>query len=823
MTSETNKILLIVESPNKCKAFMSYIENSNCQASFGHVYDLPSDRLAIDPNDNFKATYEIIKEKKKTVVNLLFHASKCKDIIICSDADREGEAIAWSLAQVLKLQQPKRLIFNEITASALKKAMENITTINMDLVHSQQCRRYLDRLMGYKISPILQVYLQGALSSGRVQSIATMIIIDRENEVLESIKNIVDKSFYKSKSDFKFNDIIISGTLTKDKEYYKVENKELAIELLNKLNKKTICKVIDNIINEIKRNPQVPHITSSILQECSTKLGFNSKKTMQVCQLLFEKGLITYHRSDSVAISDTAVGSIKKYITDNYGLNYYQYRNYKDKVDENAQAGHECIRPTDINKDKIDDIDGVNNDMIRVYNLIYKRTLASLMSSAIIDVQNINIDILTSGSNNKSILPNETFYKAIYEHIKFDGFLVLYNNDKLTDTDSAEEKPTSGKIDIKQNDLVEHVETTMDETFNAALMRYNESALIKLFKKENIARPATYSSIISKIIDREYVKIQNIEGIPKDVLYMTVSNKKYGTIKEKTKHIKLASEKSKFVPTELGIKVNDFLMQKFKPIMDIKFTANMEDKLDLIEKGKAKWFNILREYYDIFNPICEQLLSVAPKKSLTDAYSANDKNLGSHNNNMIYLTKSKYGWAVKIMENENTTKGWRYANIGDMDPKDVTLEDAIKLLQYPKDIGKIGSTNVTLNKGKFGLYFKIGAKLVGIKDKDYDPSDKTDEELLELAKDISSKSDEGKPEGNLPNNTYMIGRTKVYLKDGDNGKYLMIPHGDGATRKPTFISIPKGVDQTKITATKIKEIIDNHSKQAKQTNQWKKK
>ena len=205
MTSEANKILLIVESPNKCKSFEKYIPNSNCQASFGHVYDLPPDKLAIDPDNNFKANYEIIKDKKKTVVNLLYHASKCKDVIICSDADREGEAIAWSLAQVLKLTNPKRLIFNEITQAGLNKAMQNISTINMDMFHSQQCRRFLDRLMGYKISPILQIYLQGSLSAGRVQSIATMIIIDRENEVLDSIKNIIDKSFYKSIASFKFN------------------------------------------------------------------------------------------------------------------------------------------------------------------------------------------------------------------------------------------------------------------------------------------------------------------------------------------------------------------------------------------------------------------------------------------------------------------------------------------------------------------------------------------------------------------------------------------------------------------------------------------
>jgi DNA topoisomerase-1 len=810
MTSEANKILLIVESPNKCKSFEKYIPNSVCQASFGHVYDLPPDKLAIEPENNFKANYEIIKEKKKTVVNLLYHASKCKDIILCSDADREGEAIAWSLAQVLKLNNPKRLIFNEITQAGLNKAMQNISTINMDMFHSQQCRRFLDRLMGYKISPILQIYLQGSLSAGRVQSIATMIIIDRENEVLDSIKNIIDKSFYKSTADFKFNDIIINGTLTKNKEYYKIESKDLAIEILNKLNKTNISKVIDTTINETKRNPPPPHITSSILQEASTKFGFNSKKSMQVCQQLFEKGLITYHRSDSVIISDTAISSIKKYINTNYGEKYYQFRNYKEKVDDNAQAAHECVRPTDINKENIDDIDGINNDMIRMYGMIHKRTVASLMAAAIIDIQKINIDIINA---NNSILPKDTFYQSTYEHIKFDGYLVVYND---KDNNSEEEKITTGKIDIKigsTDTIVDFVEMNMNETFNSPLMRYNESALIKLFKKENIARPATYSSIISKIVDREYVKIQNIEGIPKDVLYMSVSNKKYGTIKEKTKQIKIGNEKSKFVPTELGLKVNAFLMEHFKPIMDIKFTAHLEDKLDQIADGKIKWFNLLREYYDIFNPICEKLLSDKPQKALGSAYSGNDKNLGSNNGATIYLTKSKFGWCVKSIKDDDKTEGCKYGNIGDMEPEAVSLEDAIGFLEYPKDIGKLGSSNVTLNKGKYGFYFKIASKLVGIKDVEIDGM--TNDELLDLAKDISSKCSENNS-SLAASNSYMIGKTKVYVKTGEHGPYIMVPHG---TKKPTFISIPKGTDYTKLTATKIKELMDNHAKQAKQ---WKK-
>lgn len=260
------------------------------------------------------------------------------------------------------------------------------------------------------------------------------------------------------------------------------------------------------------------------------------------------------------------------------------------------------------------------------------------------------------------------------------------------------------------------------------------------------------------------------------------------------------------VPTELGYKTNEFLVKYFDNVINVDFTSNLETKLDLIENEKAKWFNIVGEFYNMINPIVIKLNSDAPQKSLTDAYSANDKNLGEHNGNMIYLTKSKFGFCVKIMENDK----WRYGNIGDMKPEEVKLENAIDFLKYPKDIGKIGSINVTLNKGKFGPYFKIGAKIVGIKDKEIDIDDMEDEELLELAKELN----EGKStENSLPNNTYMIGKTKVYLKEGDNGMYLMVPHGDSATRKPTFISIPKGTDKTKLTATKIKEIMDNHKKQ----------
>ncbi len=779
------KYLVIVESPAKTKKIESFLgSNYTVQASFGHIMDLDPKQLSIDVENNFEPNYIISPDKKKTVTNLQHHKSNTEEVIIASDQDREGEAIGFSLCKVLKLTNPKRIVFNQITKTAILAAIDNPTTINMNMVHSQQARRLLDRLMGYKISPILQKYLQGSLSAGRVKSIAVMIIVDKENEVKESIQNIIDKPFFKSNCDFKYKDILISANLVKGKEQFKIDSKEEAVNILNKLNKKIVCKVIDVSVSEVKRNPPPPHTTATLMQEASTKLGMNAKRCMEVAQKLYEGTYITYMRTDSTTLSKEAVGMIKKYVNENYGEKYYQYRDYKSK-DEHSQDAHECIRPTHIEDEEIEgDI-----DMKRLYSIIYKRTVASLMTQAIFDVQTINIDIIDSSNN--TILYKDTFYQAIYEELKFDGYLAVYNNKEDSESETEVKK---GKITINKDTIIDFVEMNMNETFTTPTLHYNEAGLIKYLKKESIGRPSTYASIISKIIEREYVEIKNIDGIPKDVLYMNVTNKSYGKIKEKTKQVKIGSEKQKIVATELGIKVNAFLMEHYKPIMDVKFTASLENKLDLIAEGKAKWFNILEEYYNIFNPICEKLNSNAPKKTIGDAYTANDVNLGSYNGNMIYLTKSKFGYCVKIQENEK----WRFGSINEMDPKNVTLEKAIEFLQYPKDVGKIGSTNVTLNKGKYGFYFKIGTKMIGIKE--HDPTTMNDDELLDLAKEISSE--EKSKDSSVQ---FTIGKNKVYVKTGEHGPYIMIPHG---SKKPTFVSIPKNIDYTKITATKVKELID---------------
>jgi DNA topoisomerase-1 len=817
MTCKSPKYLVIVESPAKTKKIEGFLGSDyTVQASFGHIMDLDSKNLSIDVNNNFEPHYIVNPDKKKVVTNLLYHKTKCDQVIIASDMDFEGEFIGYSIQKLLNLQNPKRIIFNQITKSAILDAISKPTELNITTVQCQQVRRITDRILGYLLSPLLQKYLQAGLSAGRTQSVGVRIIIDKENEVNESIQNIIDKPFFKSISEFKYNDIKLEATLVNNKENYKIESKELAIEILNKLDKKNVCKIISADVEETKRHPPPAHTTATIMQEASSKLGMNIKRCNDNLQKLYEASKISYHRTDSTSLSKEYVGMTKEYINKNYGENYYKYREYKNK-DESAQNAHEAIR--NIYPEENIEGEGITTDMQRLYKLIFQRATASLMKEALIDVQTVLIDILTSsltyGSNN-SILPDNSLYQTKFEEIKFYGFLAIYDNKSEKSADSEENENKKGLLNIitdgSTNTIINHINTDMIETFNTPILRHNEAGFIKYLKKSGVGRPSTYSAIISKIIERNYVEIKNIDGIEKDVITLSVSNKKYNTIKEKSKKVKIGAEKNKICPTELGYKTNEFLMKHFNNVINVEFTSGLEEKMDMVAENKAKWFNVVGEFYNMINPIVIKLNTDAPQKSLTDAYSANDKNLGEHNGNMIYLTKSRYGWCVKIMEND-TTKGWRYGNIGDIKPEEVTLEQAIEFLKYPKDIGKIGSSNVILCKGKFGPYFKIGAKLVGIKDKEINIDDKNDEELLELAKELNEGNPTDSTKSSLPNNTYMIGKTKVYLKEGDNGPYLMVPHGNGDTRKPTFISIPKGTDRTKLTATKIKEIMDNHKKQ----------
>lgn len=775
------KTLVIVESPGKIKKIEEYLGNDYIvKASYGHCRDLDSKTLSIDVNDNYKPNYIVIPDKKKVIKDLKYYASTATEVILAADEDREGEMIASSLRDVLKLKSPKRIVFHEITKKAINDAVNNPTIINENMVMAQQTRRLLDRLVGYKISPLLWKQMQGQLSAGRVQSVVVRIVADKEEEIKKSIAS----PYFKTIGVFDFKKEKINTVLNKHDQQYKFENKNQVLEFLNKFSKTDICKVVD-INNKItNRKPTAPFITSTLQQEASTKLGFNSKHTMMVAQKLYEAGLITYMRTDSTNLSKQALDDCKAFITKNYGDKYYQLRTFTKKS-KNAQEAHEAIRPTKINS-PCKDFGVLGNDGKRLYNMIWKKTVASQMADAKVDIMTIKIDII----NNKSILPEETLFVTNLETIIFDGFLAVYNNSNDKETNnSSEEGTVEGKINIKKGDIVNFNSVKVTEEYTKPPLRYNEPGLIKYLEKNGIGRPSTYASIMSKIVERNYVEIKNIDGVKKDSQQFTITSKSLTTskkIKETVKEITIGKESKKLVPTLMGLNVNEFMVKNFEPIMDIKFTANLEKMLDKIAIGKAKWYNILDTYYKMFNPMVLELQEQS--KHITNL-TKNDKLVGIDptTNQEIYSTVAKYGLCVKIKEDDK----WKYAPVKDMEQDDITLEKAIELLEYPKNIGKIGNGIVTLNKGQYGLYFKMGTKKIGVKD--------TTRELnLDYAKELF---DGGDP---YALKSFKFKDKMVHLKKGPYGYYLQIVYN--TKKKNKNIPLSNKINPDKVTMESIVKV-----------------
>ena len=816
--------LIIVESPGKIdKISLILGDGYKVVASFGHIRDLDPKTLSIDIANNFTPNYMITQDKLKVVQNLRYNAAQCDEVIIASDMDREGEMIAHSIKEVLKLDNPKRIVFNEITKKAILDAVANPTIISDDMMYAQQTRRLLDRLVGYKISPLLWKEIQGKLSAGRVQSVVARIIIDLENEIKEYSSNM----FFKTNAIFTKDDMSIPCTLILNKENFKIMSKDIALELLSFINKQTTYVVKNITDKKTKRSPPPPHITSSLMQEASTKCGMNSKRTMDTAQKLYEMGHITYMRTDSTILSNDAILDCKKFIEATYGSIYFKGTVHKNKG-KDAQEAHEAIRPTKAEITPMsDEISKLGNDAIRLYTIIWNRTLASLMADASINVKTIEIDcinpmdpmnpkdsnlsifnFLIASPTDKDMITSIPLFINKSETIIFDGYLVLYNDMKDENDDSAN-SPTNDTIDLSKitvNTLLDIKKIECSEEYTKPPLRYNEAGLIKYLKTNGIGRPSTYASIISKIVERNYVEIKNISGEQKETIILFTTNKTIGKPpSEKTKTISFGKEKNKIVPTEMGYKVNDFMMKNFEPIMDIKFTADMEKMLDRIASGKAKWYNILDTYYKLFSPMVEIL---EKQTSNIKNLKSDDKVIGIDptTNNTIFLTKAKFGWCIKILDSTSNTMSqnstndskWKYASIEDMDPQLITLDKAIELLSFPKLLGKIGSSNVTLNKGKYGMYFKIGTKMIGIKD--------NIEPTLEYAKQLADVSHDS--------NVFKIKSKTVHLKNGQYGYYLMIPHG---TKKPTNIPVPASIDINTITAKIIDSIIEKYESKSKST------
>jgi DNA topoisomerase-1 len=677
--------LVIVESPGKINKIKSYLGPGYIvMASVGHIRDLSKNSISVDPNNNFKPTYEITHDKKKVVNNLKNAAKNATEIIIASDGDREGEAIGYHLVEVLNAQEYKRIIFNEITKSAISKALNNPRQLDMNMFYSQQTRRILDRIVGYKLSPILKSIngLQSnSLGAGRVQSVVTRIIVEKEREIENYIKS-KNNSIYNVTGDFTINKSKFKGTYIHkqlindqfkllntatnklyDFNTYKFDKthidsfdhiKIIIYQIKNDQN--FFIKSISN--NDRLRHPQQPFITSTLQQEASYKLKFQLKKTMGLAQKLYEKGLITYMRTDSPALSNEALNYIKKQILEDLGEDYYQFRQFKAKG--SAQEAHEAIRPTHFNVFELSEYDLNKTDEEKLYQLIWNRTIASQMKPAKFHDQHIIL-------SNK----NKIEFEGTNSIMVFDGYLKIY----------MEENEESKHIKLNDHNLknnnIQWTKIHFKETYGSTPNRYNEPSLVKKLESLGIGRPSTYASIISKIQEHKYIRIGNIEGIEKKVKSY-ILNSGSNKLEKKISIQKIGNDTLKLLPTSDGYLVTDYLVNNFPQIMDYKFTAKMEQLLDEIAEGNKIWYNVLREFYDILQEQFTKLnLNIE-----TNIIKEKKENIiiGKHPKyGNIYYLETRYGPAFKInLKNKDIFVGAGKIKLTDEN----ILSNVIKLIEY---------------------------------------------------------------------------------------------------------------------------------------------
>ncbi len=768
-----SKILFIVESPGKIKKINSILGNDYLvKASVGHVRDLESSGLGIDADNNFKPNYVISKDKKKVVSDLKSCLAKCSDVILAADEDREGEAIAASLADVLKLKKPKRIVFNEITKNAIQNALKNPREINYNLVRAQETRRFLDRIVGYKLSPVLWNNIALNLSAGRVQSVVVKLIIEKEKEIAklnqDSYYKIYGEFSSKGNSSNKLNATLYEVDKNKDKlsgDVVKLSKKESVEKILTILDKSTYkIKLIENKTSE--RNPSPPFITSTLQQEASNKMGLNIKSTMMLAQKLYEAGYITYMRTDSTSLSNEALSACKKLITSKYGAEYHKKRNYVSKS-KNAQEAHEAIRPTHIENMEVNGSEAEK----KLYKLIWKRTVASQMSPAKVSINNIYVEI----THKKRL---SYFFMATNESILFDGYLKVYN------LKSEDDELQKANLNFKTGEELVYEEILGKEEFPKSIGRFNEASLVKKLEDLGIGRPSTYASIITKIQERNYVEKVDLKGDEKQV--GTAKLRKNEGIKWSTNKIVIGKEKQKLIPTEIGVKVTKFLESNFDNIMDFKFTANLENELDDIVDGKKIWTNILRSFWDSLIPKVEGLLK---EKNVRNN---NDRELGKcpRTNYDVCVGISKYGPVVKMLMGKET----KYASIEKpLKMESITLEQALNLLSYPKKLGDHNGKELKLNKGKYGLYLTYDGK-------NY-PTTNENISLGDAIKIIDTKNKDILHE-------FDVNGKKYQIRNGKYGPYVSFNLG----KKLKFVSVPKNLNVDNLTQRDVLGIIEKGKK-----------
>jgi DNA topoisomerase-1 len=685
------KNLVIVESPAKAKTIEKFLgKDFKVASSFGHIADLPSKELGVDVEGDFTPKYVVSSDKKSLVKELKREAKKAEMVWLASDEDREGEAIAWHLAEELDLKEEKtkRIVFHEITKTAILKAIENPRKINYDLVNAQQARRVLDRLVGYELSPVLWRKVKGGLSAGRVQSVAVRLIVERERE----IEGFTPVASYRIDAEFTTAD----GSKFKAKLPKNFETEKQARTFLQK-NIKATYDVADLTKKPAKKSPAAPFTTSTLQQEAARKLYFSVGKTMTIAQRLYEAGYITYMRTDSVNLSNDAKAAAQKEIETSYGSQYSKPRNYKGKS-KGAQEAHEAIRPTEMSKQSIEG----DRDQARLYDLIWKRTLASQMSDAQLERTNVKIGIHASEKVAEHFTANG-------EMIKFDGFLKVY----LEGTDFEEEEQDGMLPNLTKGDKLDNEYITATERFTRPAYRFTEASLVKQLEELGIGRPSTYAPTISTIISRNYVEKGSIDGVERKYLQLTLES---GSLKDKTLTETVGSDKGKLVPTDIGLIVNDFLVEHFSTILDFNFTAKVEEDFDAIAEGKEEWKKMMKDFYAKFHPNVEDVQENADRES-GERILGDDPESGRP----VLVRLGKYGPMAQIGAPDDEEK--KFASLRpDQQLHLVTFEEVMDLFKLPKTLGVYDGEEVEVNNGRFGPYVRLGKMFISIP-KGMDPLD----------------------------------------------------------------------------------------------------
>ena len=758
------KNLVIVESATKAKTIEKILgQDFKVVSCVGHISDLPVKELGVDVENNFQPKYVVPTEKKPIIRDLKKYVKDSEKVWLASDEDREGEAIAWHLYENLDLSNKdyERIVFHEITKNAILKAIENPREINFNLVNAQQARRVLDRLVGYELSPVLWRKVKAGLSAGRVQSVSVRLIVEKERE----IKTFVSKSSYKSIGVFETND----GVKLKAELNEKYSSVSEVKEFFEK-NYGSLFNVASTDKKPGKKSPTPPFTTSTLQQEASRKLGFGVTRTMSTAQKLYEAGFITYMRTDSVTLSNEAKSSIIKKIETKYGNDYVNPRDYKNK-NKSAQEAHEAVRPTDINVDQITS----DYDQQRLYELIWKRTISSQMSDAQIERTVVNI---------KTVSYNQIFI-ARGEVIKFDGFLRVYNEG--TDDEIEEEKDVLPALNTDEK--LNLLNITSKESFTRPPSRYTEASLVKKLEELGIGRPATYATTISTIQNRGYISKGDNEGVERDYNFIEFNQEgiKESILKEKT-----GSNKGKLVPTDIGMIVNDFLVDNFNNILDYGFTAEVEKNFDKIASGDQNWTDIIKQFYGEFHETVNDVRENAERQS-------GEKVLGTDpiSGRVVKVRLGKFGPIAQIGTIDEEEKPVFASLTKDQQLDTITIEEALELFKFPKEIGNYKDEIITVNNGRYGPYIKFSTKSISIPN-NLDPHAVDINKAIELI-DEKLKSEEPIHTYNDKPVTKGKGRFGPFIKWND-----------------LFINVNKTYDFDDLSINNIEELIEIKIKKEKE-------